>query len=127
MIDKAWIQELHAYMAGALRGMNVRPEVIGGVADHVHILAELRPATVIPDMIRELKKASTFWIQGQKHVPGFGWQGGYAVLSVSPFERRELMAYIAGQESHHAKENSHDELLRILTAAEIEIEMKYFE
>ena len=94
LIDSAWLGELHAYMAGTLRGLNTKPEIIGGVADHVHALVQIKPTTDLPRLIGELKKASTFWIQREKGRVNFGWQVGYAALSASPFERRDLISYI---------------------------------
>jgi putative transposase len=127
MIDKEWMQDLHAYLAGTMRHLGTKPEIIGGIADHVHILAEMKPITVIPDVLRDIKKASTTWVQRERSVPKFGWQGGYAIFSVSPFERRDLVRYIANQEVHHTDENSYDELFRMLRAAEIDFDPQYFE
>ncbi len=46
LIDDAWIGELHAYMAGTLRGLNTRPEIIGGVADHIHAPSKSSPQRI---------------------------------------------------------------------------------
>ena len=37
------------------------PEIVGGVEDHVHILASLRPVHCIADVLRDLKKESCTW------------------------------------------------------------------
>lgn len=127
MIEAAWKPRLHAYMAGTLRGLETNPEIVGGITDHVHILVQIKPATNLPSVVRELKKASTFWVQRECYRADFAWQVGYAALTVSPFDRRDLIRYIANQEEHHSSENSRDELLRLLRAADVEVDMKYFE
>jgi len=38
-IDAAWRPRLHEYLGGTLRGLSAFPQQIGGVADHVHLLA----------------------------------------------------------------------------------------
>jgi len=127
LISEVWRGDLHAYIAGILRGQDTQPEIVGGVSDHVHMLTKFQPKAVLPDIVREVKKAATFWVQGERAQAEFGWQGGYAIFSVSPFERRDLIAYIANQEAHHATESSDQELLRILDAAGVEFDRKYFE
>lgn len=127
LIESEWMSELHAYLAGTLRGLGAKTHIIGGIAEHVHLFVELRTTTVIPDLLRELKKASTFWVQERKPSLRFGWQGGYAIFSVSPFEHTDLIAYIANQEEHHKRESAYDELRRLLDNAGVEFDPKYFE
>jgi hypothetical protein len=40
-------------------------------------------------------------------MEGFGWQDGYAALSVSPNHVQRVMAYVRGQKQHHADGNLH--------------------
>jgi len=127
LIHGDWRNELHAYIAGTLRGLGAHPEIVGGVDDHVHILTRFQPKTILPDLVREVKKAGTFWIRDERGQREFNWQGGYAIFSVSPFERKDLIAYIANQETHHSSESSDQELLRILEAAGVEFDPRYFE
>ena len=42
-IKSEWQPRLHAYLGGIIKGMHGVPEIVGGVEDHVHILASLRP------------------------------------------------------------------------------------
>jgi hypothetical protein len=42
-IEPEWQEELYAYIGGILRKSNAKAHAIGGVADHIHILASLRP------------------------------------------------------------------------------------
>lgn len=39
MIADAWRGDLHAYIGGTVRGLGAVAQIVGGVWDHVHILA----------------------------------------------------------------------------------------
>ena len=69
-IKPEWQPRLHAYLAGIIKGMHGVPEIVGGVEDHVHILASLRPvaplrgAEITNDLsggLRGLRPPATFW------------------------------------------------------------------
>jgi len=51
-----WRPRIHSYLGGIIRGMNGVAEIVGGVEDHVHLLASLRPIHCIADVLRDLKK-----------------------------------------------------------------------
>ena len=65
LIKTEWRPRLHSYVAGIIRGMNGVPEIVGGVVDHLHILASLRPVHCLSDLMRDLKKDSSNWVQRQ--------------------------------------------------------------
>src|SRR5436190_1913975 len=44
-IKPEWRPRLHSYLGGIIKGMNGVPGMVGGVEDHVHILASLRPVS----------------------------------------------------------------------------------
>jgi REP element-mobilizing transposase RayT len=119
------IDDLHRYLGGTLKGLGAHPQSIGGVADHVHVLAGFRPTHAISDIVRELKKASnTFMQERQKE---FQWQEGYAAFSVSHRERAAVEAYIRNQEEHHRHVSSRDELLRLLEEFGVGYDARFFE
>ncbi|HKO62641.1 MAG TPA: IS200/IS605 family transposase [Pyrinomonadaceae bacterium] len=124
LIQAEWQPRLHAYMGGVIRGMNGVAEIVGGVADHVHILASLRPVHCIADVMRDLKKDSTNWVK-ENLDSRFGWQEGYAAFSVSPTNTEAVKRYIADQERHHAKRSFIDELREYLEQAGVEYNEKY--
>src|ERR1700683_879069 len=37
-----WRPRLHEYLGGTVRGLGARSEMVGGMADHVHLLFELK-------------------------------------------------------------------------------------
>lgn len=107
--------EMHAYLAGICLKLGCPPVLINGVADHVHILAQLGRTVAQSDWVRELKRASTIWMRNRNPEAGaFSWQNGYGIFSVSVSNIDAVKGYIAAQEVHHAHLSFQDELRAFL-------------
>jgi putative transposase len=104
--------------------MNGVAEIVGGVDDHVHILASLRPVHCVADVMRDLKKDSTNWVK-ENFDRHFGWQEGYAAFTVSPSATDAVRNYIANQETHHGKHSFVDELKDLLSKAGVVYDDRY--
>jgi REP element-mobilizing transposase RayT len=126
-IKNDWIDRLHTYMGGAIKGMDAIPIQIGGVADHVHLLVGCKANHRPCDLVREIKKAATAWVHSEIENNMFGWQDGYAIFSVSPDSCPGVIRYIIGQAEHHRTRSFREELERILKRARIEYDPKYLE
>jgi REP element-mobilizing transposase RayT len=126
-IDGSWRPRLHEYLGGTLQGLGGFPEGIGGVDDHVHILVGLKATHCLADVMRELKKAATFWVRQEIGIVSFAWQDGYAAFTVSATSRSAVRGYIANQEEHHRVKPFRDELLEMLNKAGIEFDPKYLD
>jgi len=124
MIHAEWRPRMHSYLGGIIRGMNGVAEIVGGVADYVHLLASLRPVHCIADLMRDMKKDSSTWAK-DSFDRGFAWQEGYAAFTVSPSATQSVKKYIANQEAHHAKVSFVDELKQLLEKAGIAYDEKY--
>ena len=92
-IKPSWCYKLHEYLGGTVRGLGGIPEIIGGVADHVHLLVGLRATHCLADFMRELKKASSTWA-AEKHEQLFTWQEGYSAFTVSWTHIESVRQYI---------------------------------
>lgn len=125
MIADAWRQDLHNYLGATLRELGGKPIVVGGVADHVHLLGSIKPIHAVSDLAREIKKSSSVW--GAERYSEFGWQVGYAAFSVGVGDLERMTGYIARQEEHHRIEASDDELRRLLEENGIEFDVRFFE
>ena len=100
-------------------------EIIGGVADHVHLLVVLKATHCLADFVRELKKASSFWVHEEVGLAGFAWQEGYAAFTVSASTRDAVGKYIARQEEHHRGKTFRDELVQMFQKAGIDYDQRY--
>jgi len=124
LIKPGWRSQLHEYLGGTIRGLTGVPEIVGGVEDHVHLLAGLRATHCLANFMQELKKASSVWAT-EKHEPMFGWQEGYAAFTVSWPHIEAVRQYIATQEEHHRKSDFAAELKTLLNKNGVKYEEKY--
>ena len=125
LIATAWRSRLHAYMGGILSSLDTVPEIVGGVEDHVHILAGLRATHCLSDMLREIKSASSRWVHEEIGLPAFAWQEGYGAFSVSASQRETVRRYIAGQEEHHRTRTFKEEYLEFLEKSGVVFDPRY--
>lgn len=128
LIHSSWRPKLHEYMGGVIKGLGGIPEKIGGVEDHVHLLIGLKSTHCLADFVRELKKASTSWIQQQtERGEKFTWQGGYAAFTVSATSLEAVRDYIAKQEEHHRVKSFREEFVAMLEKAGISYDPRYLD
>ena len=124
LIRAEWRPRLHSYLGGIIRRMNAVAEIVGGVEDHVHLMASLRPVHCLADVMRDLKKDSTNWVKDNLDRR-FAWQKGYAAFTVSPSPIDAVRNYIGRQETHHRKHSFVDELKDLVGKAGVAYEEKY--
>ncbi|MBK7291491.1 MAG: IS200/IS605 family transposase [Chitinophagaceae bacterium] len=78
--------------------------IINGAADHVHCLFLLNHKKALADIIKQVKGASSHWINQQDIITEkFAWQTGYAAYSVSESVFDKVYQYILNQKKHHTK------------------------
>ena len=114
LIDEEFQPRLHEYIGGTIRGLNGTSLEIGGVEDHVHILAKLAPTIAVSDFLEKLKASTSKWAKSVRG--GFGWQEGYSAFTVSESQVERVGRYIQNQRKHHAKASFRDELIGLLEA-----------
>jgi REP-associated tyrosine transposase len=126
MIQADVRERLYEYMGGIIRGEGGVLLEIGGVPDHVHLLAKLKADTAIADLLRVLKSNSSGWVNDEHLIQGrFAWQTGYAAFSVSESQVGKIRQYLRNQESHHAKVSFKDELIALLKKNRIEYDERF--
>lgn len=121
--DRDLRTRVHRYLAGACKNLEVGPATVGGVADHVHLACRLSRTRTIAELLRDLKRESSRWLQ--QHIADFGWQEGYGAFSISPSHLPALKTYILEQEAHHHKESFKEEFLRLLEKYEVGYDERY--
>jgi REP element-mobilizing transposase RayT len=127
IIHPGWEGDLHAFLGGCLRHISAHPIQIGGDADHVHILTDLRPSHKVCTVVGDIKSGSSRWVHDELGKPYFKWQEGYGAFSVSAFEYSKLQEYIRNQKEHHKKRSFVDEYKAFLKAAGIEWNDHFFD
>jgi len=127
LIKDEWQDRLYAFLGGTVRSLSAKAIAIGGTADHVHLLIELKATHTVAEIAREIKKSSSVWVKTELGFPNFGWQEGYAAFSVSAGLRQTVVDYITNQKEHHKRINAFDELRQLLAEAGVEYDGRFFE
>ncbi len=115
--------DLFAYLGGIIREMHGTALIINGTADHVHMLLRVRPVHSSAEIARVVKTNSSRWVKEKR--PGFAWQAGYGVFSVSESNVGAVTKYIAGQEEHHQKHSFQEEFVAFLKKNNVAYDERY--
>ena len=125
-IDRNWQDELYGYVGGIIRDNKATLLCMGGVSDHVHLLAKLSPTIAISDMLRLIKSNSSKMVNETMtpQIP-FEWQPGYAAFSVSESQYPRVRDYVRNQEQHHRKQSFQEEFIELLEKHNITYDLRY--
>ncbi len=118
-------EPLYRYIGGIIKNQRGALIEIGGVADHVHLLARFPASKAVSDMLRDLKSDSSGWINQEGRHERFGWQTGYGAFTVSQSQVGTVRRYIQRQEEHHRQSSFKEELIALLEKHEIEYDERY--
>jgi putative transposase len=121
-----WRDELFHVLGGTANNLGCQSLIVGGVADHVHMLFQLGRTISIADAVGKIKSTSSLWVNQTGPMPHeFHWQAGYAVFSVSQSNVEAVREYIRHQPQHHSQQSFQDELRDWLRRYEIEWDERY--
>jgi len=112
MIPAALQSKLRGYMSGVAKNLEVGVLATGGTANHVHLLLSIPPTHRICEVVQKMKANSSRWMN--QHSPGFDWQKGYGVFSVSPSLLPTVKDYVLHQEEHHRRRSFDEEFASLL-------------
>jgi REP element-mobilizing transposase RayT len=124
LADKDLRQRTHAYLAAVLKDLQCPALVIGGVADHVHILCRLAKTQSISGIMEHLKASSSKWLKTQG-IRAFSWQRGYGAFSVSQSHVASVVSYIQKQEEHHRTITFEEEFRLFLKRYRVAFDERY--
>ena len=119
-------QRVWSYLGGIARENGLKPLLVGGVEDHVHLLLGLPPTASVSQALKAIKGGSSGWIK--ETLPGcagFGWQDGYAAFTVSQSQVTEVEEYIRNQRQHHRVKTFQEEYRLLLERHGIVFDARY--
>jgi len=117
---------LYSYLGGIILGEKGTLIKIGGMKDHVHILAKFPHSLTVANMLQRIKGNSSKWINEKKFLPRhFYWQRGYGAFSVSESMANTVASYIEHQENHHQTITFKQEFLKLLEKHNIPYDERY--
>jgi len=122
LISSSIEKPLYKYLSKQLEKLECQVEVINGMPDHIHILISSNPKLSIADILKQIKGASSHWINKQDLIDEkFAWQTGYGVFSVSESQIQKVKAYIQNQKKHHQKTSFNEEYQQFLNIHRINL------
>jgi len=126
LINKDWRNRLYQYLIAIIHNHGHKVLSIGGMPDHIHILFGFRPTQSLSELMQNVKRDSSGWINKEKLIMGkFSWQEGFGAFSYSKSQILQVINYIENQESHHKRQTFIEEYERILDNFGIEYGERY--
>jgi putative transposase len=119
-------EEIQKYITGIVRNKGQKLIEINTMPDHLHMLVGLKPDMAISDLAREVKKASTRFINERGFIRGrFNWQEGFGAFSYSHSHLDAVIGYIRSQETHHRATSFKKEYMTLLRKFDVEFDLNY--
>jgi len=126
LIQNHWRDELCKYMTGTITNKGHKLLQIGGMPDHIHALVSMSPKQSPSDLMADVKRSSSLWINDKRLVMGkFSWQEGFGAFSYGKSQIPDIAKYIENQEKHHKKRTFMEEYIEFLKLFEIEYDERY--
>jgi putative transposase len=117
---------VHAYLATIIRSIDSPYVVVGGVADHVHILFDMGKMHAPVEFVEQVKQESSKFVKTLGPAcSDFYWQRGYGMFSVSPTLLEDAEKYVRNQAEHHQKKSFQEEFREFLNRYSIEYDERY--
>ena len=121
-------QQVHEYIKTTCHKLQCKTLIVGGVADHVHVLTNLHKNISLSQLVEKIKTTSSKWIKTldvSNDLLKFYWQNGYGAFSVSQSNLEAVRLYIENQYKHHQKLSFQDEFRKFLVQYGVTYDEKY--
>ncbi len=126
VIEPSWKNNLYQYITGIVQNNGHKMLAINGMPDHLHIFIGMIPNQSISDLLKDIKRSSSIWINKNKFVKGkFEWQEGYGAFSYAKSQIKRVCTYIENQEQHHHAKSFMEEYIEFLQKFEIDYDERY--
>jgi len=125
-LDTEIRERVHGYLATTIRNLDSPYVVVGGVADHVHVLFDMGKMRAPVAFIEQAKRESSKFVKtlGIRYRD-FYWQRGYGMFSVSPTHLKDAEEYVRRQEDHHQKKTFQEEFREFMKRYGMEFDERY--
>lgn len=120
------LEQVFAYIGGIIQNVGGYPITIGGITNHIHILATMPKTMSVSEFVQKIKANSSKWLKTiDEYYEDFAWQEGYGAFCVSPSLLKKTIRYIETQEQHHHEVSVRDEFIQFLKENGIEFDERY--
>lgn len=119
-------ENLYKYITGIIQNKKHKLISINRISNHIHFLIGLNPSEALSELVKEVKRCSTNFINEQKWLKSkFSWQKGFGGFSYSRSQLDKVVKYIENQEEHHKKRTFREEYIEMLKKFKIKFDDKY--
>ena len=99
--DTARVIEQALYRKARELGITIHQ--VGGVEDHIHVVASIPPRVAVAACLQQFKGASSYAVNSDlHHATRLRWQDGYGVLTLGESSLGRVIDYVRRQREHHA-------------------------
>jgi putative transposase len=114
MLNSANEQEIYHFISQVAEKQGHEILIINGTTDHIHLLVKLNPVEAISDLVREIKKQSS-WFINHKLPAGkkFNWEKGFRAYSHTRSQATALYKFIEKQKEYHHNVKFKEEYLHL--------------
>lgn len=125
-ISRIWKQSLEKYITGIIRNKGHKLIRLNCMPDHAHIFIGMKPHEALSDLVRDIKRDSTSFINSHNWLRGqFAWQEGFGGFSYSASDVDRIVRYIMNQEQHHRRVTFKEEYEAFLKEFGVEYDPRY--
>jgi len=126
LISSPWKERLHKYITGIIQNKGHKLIAINTMPDHAHIFIGMKPDEAVSDLVRDIKRDSTNFVNNEIRPKGkFGWQEGFGAFSYSHSQIDDVVKYILNQEEHHRRRTFREEYEALLKEFEVQYDTRY--
>jgi putative transposase len=126
LISPQWKERLHKYITGIVQNRGHKLLAINSMPDHLHIFIGMKPDEALSDLVRDVKRDSTNFVNQEIRPRGkFGWQEGFGAFSYSRSDIDAVVKYILHQEEHHRRRTFREEYETFLKEFAVEYDTRY--
>jgi REP element-mobilizing transposase RayT len=126
MISRGWSERLRRYITGIVQNQGHKLIAVNTMPDHVHIFIGMKPDATLSDLVRDVKRDSTNFINNEIKPRGkFAWQEGFGAFSYSHAQIDSVVKYILNQEEHHRRRTFQEEYEELLREFAVQYDARY--
>lgn len=103
LIEGSFGRLLHGSIRSQAEALGCEVLALGGMPDHVHLVVRT-PGKLAPSELAQRVKGASSWLAGHhpQGQPGFTWQTGFGVFSLSRKDLPRAVACVDNQRERHA-------------------------
>ena len=95
--------ELYKYIFGKITSLQCISYAIGGIDNHIHLVASIPPKLSIADSVSNVKGSSSYHLNHRsvELQTAFGWQKDYGSFTLGKRQLDHAIHYVLHQKQHH--------------------------